>query len=160
MKHLFDKMLNKELEELNETFSPFEFDTGVFNGSVYPDSMKDDVYWARVFIKIDGVQIGRLTYRFTEGLERYYTKQYKPDDYEFDSNDLIFYQLQYYFRTGEVIADLPKIVADAFIMCENELKEKKQWRIDNPPTNKKKRRKALKGRNPRHVITQLVSELP
>lgn len=110
--------------------------------------------WHRVFVKVDGVQYGRMT--FEKG-ELYYIKYYKPMDYEYDPKhqDELFFQLEYYFETGELIPDFKDIVEKAKKIRETELREKQAWRDAHPI---KRRRKRLQGRMIRSIIENIIRE--
>lgn len=174
------QLMNAEIEAANKIINPFNF--YLDGGNVYSDKHKDTL-WAKPVILKDNVQIGRITYKFTGfgtkvgihpwvlwsdyTMERYYVKQYKPQDYPYDENDDVFYLLDYYFRTGLTLTNLHTIVQNTIQYCELDLAIKENWRELNPlpekyRTNGKRHRvhrKKLTGRNPRHVISEMVSKL-
>jgi len=170
----YRSLLQEELTNLNKVFnSRFSFklgDPGYSFNNVYPDNVNMDVYWAKVFVLNDeNVQIGRITYRFELGeMKSYYVKQYKPIQYEYDSNDDIFYMLKFYFAKQPMM-DIKLIVNAARQIQIFEKAKVVIWRIQNPVKVQKKitksgnvwrpHRKKIQGKNLRVIIDKLVDSI-
>ena len=170
----YKKLLDQEIDNLNNKFNPFQFhfklgDPGYSFNSIYPDSYSttSNIYWAKVFIVKDEIQIGRITYRFENGnMERYYIKQYKPFDIDYDSNDNIFYYFKYYFANKPIPLDFNSFVKTANQIRIFVLAEKTIWRMNNPLMSKERvsangkvwmtHRKKLQGMKIRTILDKLV----
>ena len=167
--------LEKELSALNQTFQPLNVtfsmgDKGYSYDSIYPDAFKDYIHWAKVFIRLGDVTIGRITYKFVhDEMRRYYIKQYKPFDYAYDDTDKIFYHLDYFFVHGHLIPNYDALEKESESIRDQDFAEKLAWRKDHPLKPDKKvtrngkvfhtHRKKLVPRNIRGILGNLVREL-
>lgn len=114
-------------------------------------------YWKRIFVlDQDGVSIGRIT---LENGQVYYFKHYKPDYIDtLSEEDKIYCRLDSILKTGHILpSDIyDKFVADAKVIADKDLEEKKAWRIANPPG--KNKRKGLKRRSERWLVISMVRD--
>jgi hypothetical protein len=154
------EQFNSEINKLNEDFKGLGvcFATapkGFSYHGVYPDSVLKNVQWARAFISLGKVQIGRITYRFIDNvMERYHVKEYKPYDYAYGPEDCVFFHLTHYFATGRLVDNMRVVVNLAHIICTVDYQKKIQWRSEHP-----KKRKKLQGLSLRHCAQQIIEHL-
>lgn len=127
--------------------------------------------WGRVYIvDRDGYTIGRMSFR---DKVFYSLKIYKPDtSSDIDESDRILMGIQLWLYNGISITD------DLFYAAEKKAEEKRladmeacaRWREMHPLNGvtvdkrngktKPRKRKALKGKNVRHILLRLLQTLP
>ena len=111
--------------------------------------------YASFHVVLNGITYGRIT--FYQG--RLYTiKYYKQDDYAFDVNDpgeILFLQIKAFFRKGRLLGldEIQNTIQVAEECNKQELAQRQAYREAHPG-----RRKALKGRNIRHLINRVLFE--
>ena len=110
--------------------------------------------WVRVFVTgSDNIQRGRLTFHKNT---LYSVRNYKQDHIKsLGETDLIFNRLSRYIK-DRCILDIEtynKIVIKAKKIRDDDLKEKNEWRKNNP--NPKRKRK-IEGKNLRRLVSNIV----
>ena len=146
------KMLNTMFQVLG-----FEFEATNFYGHHHSNNTR----WARTFIKNkEGCTLGRITYKiYNDSLSRYGIKSYKRSYHEYSSDNEIFFQLEYLFRTGEMIADYREVLQEAGKRQIADTAKKVAWRVENPiPKHSRKKRKALISKGITSFINDIISE--
>lgn len=128
--------------------------------------------WVRVFVLLDGVQLGRINLQpFCGGHTFYGVRHYKPEDMDYEREDLIFYALAYWLRTGIVI-DMTGLLEKAKAEVQQKKEKVLQWRSENPlptkekivngkPVMVKRKRKAVRYsymRAFRTIVSELTTE--
>lgn len=112
--------------------------------------------WIRVFIKLNGVTYGRMS--FNRG-KQYLMHWYKPQGYrDFDEGDFLVAKVNaalYGVKLPESI--MKDFVKESIDECAKDLRYKIAWRKANPLLDKDghmKSRRKLEGKNPRPLFFQ------
>lgn len=110
--------------------------------------------WTRLFVKnLVGTSIGRVSFKYGKIFSvKSYKRDYRRD---IDETDRVFWSLDYYFRTGEILSliDFLKLKYEAEQIVDADLKKRQEWREAHPS---KRKRKRLEGGNPRAVLRDLI----
>jgi len=147
--------------QLNEKFrsSGFDFSFGI-EGYQFARISQN---WATIFVKDtravdeetgenENLQVGKITVERgpNNEVKIYYYKSYKPWDYEFSFyEDVIWVSLEYLleFDATPSNEEIDDALVSAYLERNRDLQERKIWRLENPLRGKKKKRRALQGKN-------------
>jgi hypothetical protein len=113
--------------ELTKSFSNYTFNS-VFRGQG----------WYYVFVRYQGIQLGRITLRNIPNhpfyaKEIFYLKHYKSrmNNYSYEPEDAFFYQFEHWCNTGSIIL-INHLVEIAKKNAEAKYIERLKWRQDHP----------------------------
>ena len=121
--------IKEYIEKLKEGFPEYNFEIQPPNSG-----------YSRVFVKYNGVALGRLSFK---GDEFTHHKFYKKPDYEYESRDAFFYLYDYYIKTGKLI-DLDRLVPIAKTQRNERITEIIEARAANPKYDKEGNLRARK----------------
>jgi hypothetical protein len=134
-----------------------------FSKPVKISSNTNENTWYRVYIlDSSNASIGEITFKNNQ---LYHYKSYKKDcRRDLDETDMIFYRFERYIQDETIISlEMYESLIDiAQAIVDKDLKDKIQWRKDNPKFDKKGNkvsRRKLEGRNIRFVLRTLINNV-